>query len=121
MLENQVVDKVIVEAITFRLEDTKLLLLGHPNDIVWREAALFFWLQDDKSKSLKFIKRSQNLFSLKTSPISYLLIDIALIYEALFKGKFSDLSNQLNYLKFSSSDLKKPLECVRYARNFSPY
>jgi hypothetical protein len=62
MLKNQDIDKIITQAIVLRLEDTKLLMLGHPNDIVWREASLFFWLQGDKSKALKFVKRAQNLF-----------------------------------------------------------
>ncbi|MGE4499543.1 MAG: ATP-binding protein [Hydrogenovibrio sp.] len=81
----------------------------------------FFWLKGDKSKALKFIKRAKNLFDLKKSPIAYLLNDMNILYEALFKDRFNDVANKLNYLKLDSSQLKNPMECIRYAKSQSPY
>jgi hypothetical protein len=105
-----------------KLDDEKLLKNSHPNDIIWREAALYFWLRKDKSKSLKFIKRAQSICSLKNSNISGLLKDMNVIFEAIFKGKLNDLNGKLLFLDkafLKQSDSNESL--IKAIKNLSPY
>ncbi len=105
-----------------RLDDQRLLVEGHPNDIVWREVALYFWLKGDKSKALKFIKRAQNLMSLKNSPIASLLRDMNNLYEGLFKDNPTTFTS--NLVNVELENLENPiniLEQVKKIRTISPY
>lgn len=112
------------KAITIRLQDEKLLNKAHPNDMVWREAALYFWLVGDKSIALKFIKRAKTLFSLSNSPISNLLSDMTALYEAVMQEKFFNLSQKLCYISINSNQLhnkQEQLSLIQHVRNLSPY
>lgn len=116
-----IVNASINDALQLRLEDPRLLLKAHPNDIVWREAALYYWLLGDKSKSLKFIKRAQHLFNLKESPISDLLQDINKVYEAIFKDRVSEVYKDFNLESFGLKDIKCPKKIILLLKNISPY
>ncbi|MGE4502512.1 MAG: hypothetical protein AB7D03_06555 [Thiomicrospira sp.] len=104
-----------------RLDDQILLNLAHPNDIIWREAALYFWLRNDKSKSLRFIKRAQLIFNLRNSPVSRLIKDINVILEAIFKGKLQETVHKIEYFKFQAVDLKNERLLIQKIKHFSPY
>jgi hypothetical protein len=115
----------IKEIVSNQLSFIDLNIHGHPIDIILRELALFEFHINDKSKALKYIRKSQNAFKLENSNISIWLETVNLIHEDYIKGSTKSIDNyfkNMNELDFIQKILEHSevpiLERIRY---FSPY
>jgi len=115
----------IKEIVNNQLTFIDLNIHGHPMDIILREVALFEFHINDKSKALKYIRKSQNAFKLENSNISIWLETVNLIHEDYIKGATKNIDdyfknmNEINFIQKILNSTELPiLERIRY---FSPY
>ena len=116
-----VMDKTFLKSLEVRLAKEDLLTLGHPNDLIWREAALFYWLKGDKSLALNSIGKAQKQFNLQESPVSTLLRNMMKLYEDFFNDKFSGSTKYTSGLPFSLSNNLSVEDTLVEMRRLSPY
>jgi hypothetical protein len=114
-------DNGLSEKLKRKLNDPKLLLPGHPNDLIWREVALFHWLNGDKSLSLKAIRKAQNQFNLHDSPISVLLKNMMMLYEDMINNKFKVSTAYFTGLPYVISKDLSVNQTLVEIRRLSPY
>ena len=113
-----------------KIINTQLLCIdlntsGHPMDLILRELALFEFQSGDKSKALKYIRKSKNLFTLENSNISKWLKALIDIHEDYFRGDIKSANEYFNDFedcefirKIISESNFNLLQNIRY---FSPY
>lgn len=121
-LDIDLINKIIKKYLS-QLDINKV---GHPFDLIYRELALYEFNLNNKSKALKYIKKSRNKFNLTDSNISYWLKSLLDIHEDYINGKdlnnidyFGSIINNdfIDFIKTKQCDLSF-LNKVRY---FSPY
>jgi len=126
-LNKQVVDLDPMEALLADPLITRLLAnKGHPVDLVWREYSLYEFLRGEKSKALKYIRRSRDAFNLQQSPVSDWLEGMTSLYEDNIQSKVREVRS---YFSASSSstltkaiaDDRRKISLLRKARHYSPY
>lgn len=99
---------------------------GHPVDLILRELALFEFQNSNKSKSLKYIKRSSKASNLGNSEISSWLQGLNKIHEDYFNGINIDEFNYFDQLTNTAfickvrEDKAWPSVLKKY-RYYSPY
>jgi len=89
----------IIKSVALQISFIDINKTGHPIDLILRELALFEFQLNNKSKALKYIKRSKNLHSLDDSEISSWLKEVVNIYEDYINGKLKDQSMYFQELK----------------------
>ncbi|WP_429231946.1 hypothetical protein [Aeromonas veronii] len=103
-----------------------LNLDGHPVDLILRELALFEFLNSNKSKALKYIKRSIKASNLGESEIAIWLNEINRLHENFFNGihldeyKFFDSLGNTPFLVKIRADESWSSVLEKY-RFYSPY
>ncbi|MDT0602002.1 hypothetical protein [Thalassotalea castellviae] len=75
---------------------------GHPFDLILRELALFEFQNSNKSKALKYIKRSSKACNLGESEIANWLSDLNRLHENFFNGLHVEESKYFNVLANTS-------------------
>lgn len=99
--------------------------VGHPIDLILRELALFEFHQGDKSKALKYIRKSKSAFNLENSNIAIWLMALIDMHEDYFKGKLKDEAeylkeiNETPFYKLIKEDTS--LSLLKKIRYYSPY
>lgn len=99
---------------------------GHPVDLILRELALFEFQNFNKSKALKYIKRSSKAFNLGNSEIAIWLLGLNRLHEDFFNGINVDECNYFDELA-TTSFLCKVIEDKNWSsvltkyRFYSPY
>lgn len=116
----------ITKIINTQLSYIDLNTSGHPMDLILRELALFEFQSGDKSKALKYIRKSKNLFTLENSNISKWLKALIDLHEDYFKGNigdidiyFKELDSECDFINNISLDSKKSL--LQKVRFYTPY
>jgi hypothetical protein len=116
----------IIEIINDQVKKTDLNKKGHPIDLILRELALFEFHLNNKSKAIKYIKKSQRIFDLENSEIADWLSEVTTIHHDYIIGKlknddlyFMTLKNNLLIKTVFNSNNKTSL--IERARYYSPY
>jgi hypothetical protein len=115
------IDTSFFTSLTEILKEDKYQQKGHPIDLLWREVALFHWLDGNKSDALKALRRSTNSLTLCESPIKAFLEGINQTYQDIFSGKFKSGWHHFPLGMISSEPCKNELECMKFLKTISPY
>jgi len=99
---------------------------GHPVDLILREMALLEFFKGNQSLSLKYIRRSKTLFSLKDAEISLWLFEVINIHKDYIMGRiknedayFTSIYDVPLVKSLRESDLN--LSFLMRVRYYSPY
>lgn len=99
--------------------------IGHPIDLILRELSLFEFNLGDKSKALKYIRKSRGAFNLENSNIAIWLRILIDIHEDYFKDKLKDESEYLNDISkspfYKIIENESSLSLIEKVRYYSPY
>jgi len=115
----------ITKIINTRLSSIDLNMSGHPMDLILRELALFEFQSGDKSKALKYIRKSKNLFTLENSNISKWLKALMDMHEDYFRGDIKNANQYFNdiddceFIKIISMNPNNSL--LKTVRFYTPY
>jgi len=108
-----------------QIEKFDFTKVGHPIDLILRELALFEFHQGDKSKALKYIRKSKSAFNLENSNIAIWLRILIDVHEDYFKGKLKDEAEylkEINETSFCNMILNDTSLClIKKVRFYSPY
>lgn len=108
-----------------QIENVDLNRIGHPMDLILRELSLFEFNKGNKSKALKYIRQSKNLFDLENSNIGIWLRILIDIHEDYFRDSVKDESEYFNeiidtsFYKMIQKDTS--LSFLKKVRYYSPY
>ncbi|MDQ5768063.1 hypothetical protein [Thiothrix subterranea] len=116
----------ITKIINSQLSYIDLNTSGHPMDLILRELALFEFQSNNKSKALKYIRKSKNLFTLESSNVSKWLNALIDIHEDYFKGSvgcfhkyFKEIDAECDFIEsVSINSIDSLLQKVRF---YTPY
>ncbi len=85
--------------IRYQVDNFNETAQGHPNDIIWREIALYEFLMGNISKSKKAIKKSKECFSVKNAAIGKHIFDTIINHEKYIQEKTLDYKRLYDYRK----------------------
>lgn len=85
--------------IRYQVDNFNETAQGHPNDIIWREIALYEFLMGNISKSKKAIKKSKECFSVKNAAIGKHIFDTISNHEKYIQEKTLDYKRLYDYRK----------------------
>jgi hypothetical protein len=115
----------ITKIINTQLSYIDLNTSGHPMDLILRELALFEFQSGDKSKALKYIRKSKNLFTLENSNISKWLKALIDLHEDYFRGEIKNTKQYFNdfedceFIKIISINTNNSF--LKTVRLYTPY
>ncbi len=108
-----------------QIKDFNFNKVGHPIDLILRELALYEYNKGDKSKALKYIRKSKSAFNLENSNIAIWLRTLLDIHEDYIRNKlkpeleyFKEIRNS-SFYKTLGNDTTLPF--IRKIRYYSPY
>jgi len=117
---------ILKSIIEYQVSFVNINLDGHPVDLILRELALFEFLNSNKSKALKYIKRSMKASNLGESEIAIWLKEINRMHENFFNGthldeyKYFDSLGNTSFLVKIRADESWSSVLEKY-RFYSPY
>lgn len=98
---------------------------GHPYDLILRELALYEFQTGNKSKALKYIRQSRNVFNLENSNIAIWIEELITIHEDFINGRLQNEKQyfqRLQHLKFIDHVFShRENNLLLKVRYYSPY
>ena len=98
-LYSNIIIEEIHSIIQYQVENFKETVQGHPNDIIWREIALYEFLNGNMSKAKKAIKKSKECFAVKNAPIGNHIFETISNHEKYKQDKMEDYKVIYDYRK----------------------
>lgn len=118
-------DALVKSIVKEQIKDFDFNRVGHPIDLILRELALLEFNNGNKSKALKYIRKSRTAFNLENSNIAKWLKILIDIHEDYFRDSlkceeeyFKEIKNSYFYKIVENDTSLTLLQKVRY---YSPY